>query len=74
MPKFSPYSLGRLAQRGISQSEVELVLSDPDVTYPSGTSDRHCYVREIDGRRIKVVVEPFDHEEVVTAYDQRDTG
>lgn len=72
MPKFSRYSLGRLAQRGITQAEVDLVLSDPDTTYPSGTSNRHCYVRDIDGRRIKVVVEPFDHEQVVTAYDQLD--
>lgn len=74
MPKFSWYSLRRLAQRGISRGDVELVLSDPDVTYPSGTSDRHCYVRDIDERRIKVVVESFDHDQVVTAYDQLNNG
>jgi hypothetical protein len=59
--------------RGISEEEVRLVLDDPDATYPSGTSDRFCYVRDIGGRRIKVVVESFDHEQVVTTYDQLDT-
>ena len=74
MPRFSRYALGRLVQRGISQADVELVLSDPDTTYPSGTSDRQCYVRDIDERRIKVVVESSDHDQVVTAYDQLDNG
>jgi len=74
MARFSRYSLGRLAQRGISREDVEIVLRDPDATYPSGTSDRHCYVRDIDKRRIKVVVESSDHDQVVTAYDQLDNG
>lgn len=74
MAKFSDYSLWRMRRRGISREEVDLVLRDPDVTYPSGTSNRHCYVREIGERCIKVVVEPADHEQVVTTYDQRANG
>jgi hypothetical protein len=60
--------------RGISREEVELVLGDPDVTYASGTSDRFCYVKTINGRRIKVVVDGADHEQVITTYDQLDPG
>lgn len=40
----------------------------------TGTSDRFCYVKEINGRRIKVVVESADHDQVVTAYDQLQPG
>lgn len=71
MAKFSDYASWRMAIRDISEEEVELVLADPDDEFPSTTSDRHCYVRDIDQRRIQVVVEPFDHEEVVTVYDKR---
>lgn len=70
MAKFSKYALWRLRTRAISVQEVEKVLADADVTYASSTSNRHCYVKEVNKRRIKVVVESFDHEQVVTAYVQ----
>ncbi len=68
MAKFSDYALWKMAMRDITREEAELVLAEPDEDFPSQTSDRHCYVRGIDNRRIAVVVESFDHEEVVTAF------
>lgn len=68
MATFSDYALWKMAVRGIAREDVELVLADPDDDFPSSTSDRHCYVRHIGERRIQVVVESFDHEQVVTAY------
>jgi hypothetical protein len=59
-----------MARRGISQSDVDEVLADYDVSYPSSTSNRHCYAKTIGNRRIVAIVEPYDHELVVTAFDQ----
>jgi hypothetical protein len=70
MVRFKSHALKQMAKRNISRQEVEAVLADHDASYPSGTSDRHCYVKTINGRRIQVVVEPYDHELVVTAYEQ----
>jgi hypothetical protein len=60
-----------MAVRGITRDDVELVLADPDEHFPSSTSERHCYVRALGDRLIQVVVEPYDHEHVVTAYDKK---
>lgn len=68
MAKFSNYALWKMSVRGIAREDVELVLADSDDDFPSSTSERHCYVRDIGERRIQVVVESFDHEQVVTAY------
>jgi hypothetical protein len=59
-----------MSVRGIEQEDAELVLADPDADFPSDTSNRHCYIRTVGGRLIQVVVESFDHEQVVTAYEK----
>jgi hypothetical protein len=69
--QFSEYALWKMAIRGITRDDVELVLLDPDEQFPSSTSERHCYVRALGDRRIQVVVEPYDHQHVVTAYEKR---
>jgi hypothetical protein len=71
---FSHYALWKMAVRGIEREDVELVLADPDDEFPSSTPDRHCYVRRIGSRHIQVIVESFDHELVVTAYEKQDRG
>jgi hypothetical protein len=71
---FSNYALWKMAVRGIEREDVELVLANPDDDFPSSTSDRHCYVRRIGSRHIQVVVESFDHERVVTAYEKSNRG
>ena len=58
----------KLARKGIELDDVELVLADPERDFPSRTTDRHIYSRQVGGRLLLVVVEPFDHGEVVTAY------
>lgn len=68
MAEFSEKVLTKLARRGIEPDDVELVLADPEQDFASRSSDRHIYSRHIGGRLLLVVVEPFDHEEVVTAY------
>lgn len=70
MATFSGYALWKMSLRGIDRDDVELVLADPDDDFPSATSDRHCYVRVVHGRLIQVVVESFDHDKVVTAYEK----
>lgn len=70
MVRFTGHATHQMAKRGISQDDVREVLTDFESSYPSGTSDRHCYVKTIDGHRIQVVVESYDHELVVTAYEQ----
>jgi hypothetical protein len=60
----------QMARRRISESDVEQVLAAPELSYPSHTSGRHVFVRNIDGRRIAVVVDAADHEVVITTFDQ----
>lgn len=74
MAVFSNYALWKMSMRGIEREDVELVLANPDDDFPSSTSNRHCYVRHIGSRRIQVVVESFNHERVVTAYEKPERG
>ena len=69
MAVFSYYALWKLAMRGIDRDDVELVLADPQCDFASPTG-RHCYVRTVGNRLIQVVVESFDHDQVVTAYEK----
>jgi hypothetical protein len=70
MARFFAHARRQMAARGISEQDVEQVLANYDSTYPS-RSGRQTYVRELaDGRRIAVIVEPYDHELVVTTFDQ----
>lgn len=66
--RFSRHAVARMTERNISLADVSTVIDDSDVTFadPKGNP---CYIREIDGRRIKVVVAADDPEFVITAID-----
>jgi hypothetical protein len=70
MATISEKVLSKLNRKGIEVDEVELVLANPERGFPSRSpgSDRHIYSRHVGGRLLLVVVESFDHDEVVTAY------
>jgi hypothetical protein len=69
MVEFSDYALWKMSQRGIERDDVRLVLADPECQFPSRELPlRHIYRRHIGGRLIYVVVEPFDHRQVVTVF------
>lgn len=68
MPRFSRHACQRMMERNISVADVTAVLDNPDVTFrdPKGNP---CSVREVDGRRIKVVMSATDTDFVITAID-----
>ncbi len=68
MAEFSDYALYKMAVRGISRDDVELVLADPDGGFTSRESGRPFFVREVDGRLIHVGVEPPDNDYVVAVF------
>ena len=69
MAEFTPYALSQMAVRGIDRDDVERVLADPKDEGPSREPPyRYLYSRQIGGRRLLVVVEPYDHDCVVNAY------
>ncbi len=66
---YSKHAKERMAERDISESEVEQVLEAPDIDYhdPKGSP---IFVRQIGGRRIKVVVvQGSNPPHVITAGD-----
>ena len=71
MARFTDYALWKMDQRGMEQDDVELVLADPECDFPSRESPRHIYARRIGGRRLYVLVEPYDHDCVVNAFIPR---
>ena len=71
MAKFSDRVLAKLARKRIERYEVELDLADPErgpEPLRARGSDRMIYSRRVGSRVLLVFVEPYDHEEVVTAY------
>ena len=68
MAKFSEKVLTKLARKPVEVEDVESVLANPERDFPfrAPGSDRHIYSRHIDNRLLLVVVEPHDHEEVVS--------
>lgn len=57
-----------MRERGVSRADVISVLTDHEVTFPDPKGNP-CYVKEINGRRIKVVVAADDPEFVITVVD-----
>ena len=64
MLRYSRHARQRQAERGISDAEVESVVDNPDVTF----ADKRA-IREIGGRRIKVVISSADPDCVITVID-----
>ena len=56
-----------MRERNISRAEVQRVYDDPQITYP-GKQGTECRVKDISGRKIKIVVIPPDL--VKTVIDQ----
>jgi hypothetical protein len=66
--RWSTHACKRAAERGIRLDEVEAVIDDPDVTF-TDRKGNPCYIREVGGRRIKVVVAADDTAFVITVID-----
>ena len=65
MLRYSRHARQRQAERGISDTDVECVVEKPDVTF-ADKKGNPCYIREIGGRRIKVVIASTDSYFVIT--------
>jgi hypothetical protein len=57
-----------MAERGVSMHDIVRVISEHQVTFDDKKGNP-CYVRELDGRRIKVVVAADDPDLVITVID-----
>jgi hypothetical protein len=68
----SPYLQRRMRQRGITEPEIDEILADPEIEYPSESfADRKVLLgRTSKGRRLKVVVLKADPEYVITVADR----
>jgi uncharacterized protein DUF4258 len=64
----SQHARQRMAERGITPADIASVLAGPEVTF-TDTKGNPCFVREVAGRRIKVVVAADDAEFVITVVD-----
>jgi hypothetical protein len=69
MVRFVQHARRQMQKRQISEQDARDVLANPDASYPS-PSGRQVFVRTIGTRRLAVVVDPYDLELVITAYDQ----
>jgi hypothetical protein len=71
MARFTRHARDQMADRNISEAEVEETLADPQITYPSHQRpDRRVLVRTIGERRIKIVVPIAEPDVIVSAMDQ----
>lgn len=64
----SVHASQRMAERGISLGDIRHVISDHEVSWRDKKGNP-CFVREIDGRRIKVVIAADDAEFIITVID-----
>jgi Domain of unknown function (DUF4258) len=69
MLRYSDHARKRMHKRKVSEDEVERVCDHPDTTYPD-TSGNRCFVREIDGRSIRVVRKGADPDFIITVIVQ----
>jgi hypothetical protein len=60
-----------MAERSITVAHLTAVVDDPDVTF-TDRKGNPCYIRLIDGRRIKVVLAADDRDFVITVIDLDD--
>ena len=66
---YTQHAKDQMARRGISENEVEAVLSEPDVRYTDKTGNP-IFIADVAGRRIKVVIaKDVDPPRVITAAD-----
>jgi hypothetical protein len=65
MLRHSAHALKRMIERNVTSEEVELVHDDPEITYPD-LKGNTCYVRHVDGRRVRIVIAADDPTFVIT--------
>jgi uncharacterized DUF497 family protein len=59
MPRFIGHARSQMAKRGISDEDVEAVLANHHIDYPSKHGKgRRVYVGEVGGRNVAVVAAP----------------
>jgi Domain of unknown function (DUF4258) len=66
--RFSNHARQRMLERGVDEETVGRVICSPEVTF-SDKKGNPCLVREINGRRIKVVIALDDTQFVITVVD-----
>jgi hypothetical protein len=71
MIRLSTHAKARAAERRITVAQIRAVVDDPHVTF-TDRKGNPCYTREMDGRRIKVVISAADAEFVITVIDLDD--
>jgi hypothetical protein len=60
MIRYVPHARDRLRERGITEAEVEVAVTNPDVTRPGSKPGREQRQAEVNGRRIAVIVAHAD--------------
>jgi hypothetical protein len=68
MLRLSAHARQRMIERGITEEQITRVLADHDVSF-TDRKGNPCYVRTLDGRRIKVVLAAQDPKFVITVID-----
>lgn len=68
MLRLSVHASRRMAERDVTLDDIRLVISDHQVSW-NDKKGNPCFVRELSGRRIKVVVAADDHEFIITVID-----
>lgn len=74
--RYDPHARQRVAERGISESEVEMVMANPSLVFPSthrdSRGDREARVAIVNGRRLQVISTKTDPPWVVTVFEVHD--
>jgi hypothetical protein len=73
MLRLSVHAEQRRLERGITMGEIRHTVANHEVSFPDRKGNR-CFVREINGRRIKVVLAANDPEFVITVVDLDSDG
>jgi hypothetical protein len=74
MFRYTDHAIQRMSKRHVTESQVELIYTDPQDTWPDASGDptKRNYVRRIDGRKLKVTVKEAEGDEdplVITVVD-----
>lgn len=69
MLRYSNHARKRLTERKVTEEEAEAVVADPAVTY-SDVKGNSCYMGEINGKSLRVVIAADDPEFVITVIDR----
>ncbi len=71
--KYDPHARKRMTERGISEREVEAVMRNPLLVFPSrhrdARGDREARVGVVGGRRLQVVATKTDPPRIITVFE-----